>query len=190
MYTDFYFTNKSSLNQYIITLFQKRRTIQNIDETTFEVIKNCPYNWSNKVRICWNICFRLVDQFHNLSPLYYLDFRNTRSIKTHLIFKEGALTIKQHSQNGDIIVDFEQTKGNKIQAIHFYRGNLLIDQQLFENKTLKFKASTIISLTQFIKNEAKSMIDIDIVGHKAVYIHLKENQNTGNKFQLIKQDKW
>lgn len=192
MYTDFYFTNKSSLfYKYTIALFQKQNTLKDIDKNSFEVIKNCPFDWSNKVRICWNISFRLVDQFNNLSPVYYLDQSHTKCKKTCLLFKEGTIILKKSSLYGNLIVEFEQTKGNKIQAVHFYRGNLLVEKILFENKRVKFESSTIISLAQYTENcVLQSMIDIDFNAQKAIYINLKGDQNTENKLQIIKQDKW
>jgi hypothetical protein len=191
MYTDFYFTNKSSLlYKYSIALFQKSNTLQNIDKKPFVVIENCPYGWSNKVRIYWNLSFRLVDQFDNLSPIFHLADVCTKPIKKHLLFKEGTITIKQYIHHGNMVVDFDQTKGNKIQGIHFYRGKLLIHKQSFNNKTLYFETSTNICFEQCAKSDTQSIVDFDFTGLKKLYITSKGDQNTGNKFQLIRKEKW
>lgn len=182
MYTNFHFTNLSIGNNNI-AFFQKDRN-KSLANTKKNIwVKNCQYKWSCKIRVLWDLSFRLVKACGNTTSLYNLKTVYTTINKLFLISKHGIISIQQSHKSGKQIIDFKQIKGNEFIAIQIYRGDFLIEEQYFKGKYLSFQIGTVISISKL--NSKEPSLNIDFTSLKSIYLTL-----VANKIQLETIEKW
>ncbi|GGX30345.1 hypothetical protein [Aquimarina muelleri] len=200
MFTDFYVKNLSTINSSNkVVFFQKTTPSRLFDITSFTSVENCQYNWFHKVRVYWDLSFRLVYASGDITSIYNLKTTYITQRKSFLIFKEGIISVQQSYRNGKQVVDFEQIKGNGFIAVQFYRGNFLVEKQYFIEKHLSSQIDTTISIAlhhhkKISKNlefqKTKTILDIDFTSLKSINITLSGSENRGSKMLIDTLVKW
>lgn len=200
MYTDFYLTNLSTVEMYRnVVFFQKTTTNTHPAIRSFKNVENCQYKWSHKVRVYWDLNFRLVYASGGTTSAYPLKTVYTRQSKFFLISKEGIISVQQSYRNGKQIIDFEQIKNDGFIAIQVYRGNYLVELQYFKGKYLNSQIDTIINITQCYKRELseglsikdlKDTLNIDFTTLKSVFLSLEGDKGSTRKLHIDNTVKW
>jgi hypothetical protein len=197
MYTDFYFTNASSVRSDNSVVFFQKTTAQKLSMTRgFASIEKCQYGWSHKMRLHWSLSFRFVKKSGNTTPFYHLKVRYTKQKKAFFISKDGIVSMQQ-SYNGKQIIDFEQIKGNDFIAVQVYRGTFLIGEQYFKGKYLNVQVNFILHVTPYNDKNIPLLIDtiqnvlsIDFTCFKSVYLRRIGDKNKGNTIKMDAVEKW
>lgn len=180
MFTDVYFTNLSlPLSQSAIVLFEKNDFQENDFQKPFKIIQECQHGWTCKIRIFWNLNFRLIKSSKNVTQPYTLKTSYCLEKIKYLLWKEGTITVQQNFLNGKQIVDFKQEKGTFFSGVQIYRGKYLAMEKSFVQKQLLFEIDTIISVAEIYytrqtelsiaPNTNISVIDFDLIGIKKIH---------------------
>jgi len=201
MFTDIYFTNLTPLpaGNTRIAFFQKTEDAARYGNSIFKVIEQCQHGWSHKVRVPWQLSFRLVKSCGSVGSLYPLKTVYRTANKKFLIFKDGVITVLQSYGNGKQIIDFEQLKGNSFSGVQVYRGAFLIAEMPFFPKTIRFQIDTQITI---IENAGKSeqetielaskqpfgAINLDLTGIRRIYLTINKKMN--NQLSVKGVEKW
>ena len=197
MFTDFYFTNASSVRSDNSVVFFQKTTAQKSSMTKgFASIEKCQYGWSHKKRLHWGLSFRFVKRSGNTTPFYHLKMKYTKQKKAFFISKDGIVSMQQ-SYNGKQIIDFEKIKGNEFIAVQVYRGAFLIGEQYFKGKYLNIQVDSMIRVTPcndkntpLLIDAVQNVIDIDFTCFKSVYLRRIGDKNTGSTIQMDAVEKW
>jgi hypothetical protein len=198
MFTDFYFTNASSVrSDNSVGFFQKTTAQKSSATRCFVRIEKCQYGWSYRMRLHWDLSFRFVKRSGNTTPVYHLKTSYTKQKKIFLISKGGIVSMQQSYGNGKQCIDFEKTKGNDFMAVQLYRGAFLIGEQYFKGKYLNVQVDSMIRITQYNDKNKSLLIDtvqnvlnIDFICFKSVYLTRIGDKNTGNTIKMDAIERW
>ncbi len=200
MNTDFYLTNASASGKTEhIVFFQKIRPSKKSGVTQFSMIKNCPYRWGHKIKVCWDLSFRLVTRSGVMTSVHFLKTIYTLQKKRYLISKDGIIMVQQSYKSGNQVIDFDQIKGNEFVAVQLYRGDILIEEAYFQGQYLHFEVGTIIrigfdvpksTVNNSVTKHPRTILDIDLVGLKSIYLTICGDSSKGNMIIIDTILKW
>lgn len=183
MFTDVYFTGHAAL-QAGIAFYHPQVSAKPGHGAIFNAVR-CPHGWTHRLRIFWELSYRLVRSPGNSSHPYALKHSYRQEQKQFLISKDGVLTVQQGFANGKQVISFEQTQGNPCSGIQVFRGKLLIAEQFFSGKQLEFQIENTVNVSENSEVQNDPALSFPLSGQKSIHIALIRNE-----LSVIQQTYW
>jgi hypothetical protein len=199
MYTDFYLLNSAAGHPVTVAFYQQYTAPATPGSRVFQLIRKCPYGWSHRVRIPWNLSFRLVRSSGNATEAALLKTTYRTERDRILIAKDGIVTVRQSYGNGKQLIVVEQTKGTAYAAVQVYRGSLLVAEAPFGAISACFQIDAVISVLEQHPGQESMMIpeqgyplalNIDLTGLKTVHLSLTAGTASGSRLIVGDTKKW
>lgn len=200
MYTDLYVTNESHPHNGRLPriAFFQHGTTAAFGSTAFRVIRECQYGWSHRIRIPWELSFRLVRTTGNTTEARLLKTTYRTERPYYLIAENSTIVIRQSYGGGKQLLVIEQIKGNAFTSVQLYRGLLLIAERPFTGKQACFQLdNTVCVAEEYDTSDSEvpepvraATRELDLTGLKTIRLALTGNTQAGYRLTVRAQEKW